>query len=69
MGCTECCRQKGFVYLTEADILKAAAFLKLDVRRLMPVVPSGPVWQTAELQDLARLREAILMADTAIVSH
>jgi Fe-S-cluster containining protein len=29
-GCTECCRQKGFVYLTEADIVKAATFLKLE---------------------------------------
>jgi len=29
-GCTECCRQKGFVYLTEADIARAAAFLNLE---------------------------------------
>jgi uncharacterized protein len=26
-GCTACCTQKGFVYLTEADISRAAAFL------------------------------------------
>ena len=26
-GCTECCRRKGFVYLTEADLARAAAFL------------------------------------------
>jgi Fe-S-cluster containining protein len=26
-GCTECCRQKGFVYLTESDVLRIAAFL------------------------------------------
>lgn len=26
-GCTECCRQQGFVYLTEADIVRAATFL------------------------------------------
>jgi Fe-S-cluster containining protein len=26
-GCTECCRQRGFVYLTEQDLLRAAAFL------------------------------------------
>jgi Fe-S-cluster containining protein len=26
-GCTECCRQKGFVYLTEADVPGMAAFL------------------------------------------
>jgi len=26
-GCTECCRQPGFVYLTEEDVVRAAAFL------------------------------------------
>ena len=26
-GCTACCTQKGFVYLSEADLAKAAAFL------------------------------------------
>ena len=26
-GCTACCTQKGFVYLSEADLLKAAEFL------------------------------------------
>ena len=26
-GCTECCRQRGFVYLTEQDLFRAAAFL------------------------------------------
>jgi uncharacterized protein len=26
-GCTECCRQRGFVYLTEQDVIRAAAFL------------------------------------------
>lgn len=28
-GCTECCRQKGFVYLTEADLTNIAAYLEL----------------------------------------
>jgi Fe-S-cluster containining protein len=28
-GCTECCRQQGFVYLTEADLTRAAAFVGL----------------------------------------
>ena len=28
-GCTECCRQKGFVYLAEADLHRAAAFLTM----------------------------------------
>ena len=26
-GCTECCTQKGFVYLNESDVAKAAQFL------------------------------------------
>lgn len=26
-GCTECCRRQGFVYLTEADLARAAKFL------------------------------------------
>jgi Fe-S-cluster containining protein len=26
-GCTACCTQRGFVYLTEADLLRAADFL------------------------------------------
>jgi Fe-S-cluster containining protein len=29
-GCTECCRQKGFVYLSEADLLRAAKFLDMS---------------------------------------
>ena len=28
-GCTACCRQKGFVYLSEDDIVRAAAFLNV----------------------------------------
>jgi hypothetical protein len=28
-GCTACCEQKGFVYLADADISRAAAFLGL----------------------------------------
>ena len=28
-GCTRCCDQEGFVYLTEQDLTRAAAFLKL----------------------------------------
>ena len=26
-GCTNCCQQKGFVYLTEADLVRMAAFI------------------------------------------
>jgi len=29
-GCTECCRQKGFVYLTGADLVRMAAFLGMS---------------------------------------
>jgi Fe-S-cluster containining protein len=29
-GCTECCRQAGFVYLTEPDIARAAEFLGMS---------------------------------------
>ena len=28
-GCTKCCEVSGFVYLSEADVLRAAAFLHL----------------------------------------
>jgi uncharacterized protein len=28
-GCTNCCKVRGFVYLSENDVLRAAAFLKL----------------------------------------
>src|SRR3954471_17704981 len=28
-GCTRCCRVKGFVYLTEADLVSAAAYVGL----------------------------------------
>jgi uncharacterized protein len=29
-GCIECCRQKGFVYLSEADLARAAEFLGIS---------------------------------------
>lgn len=29
-GCTRCCDMEGFVYLTEADLVKAAAYLELS---------------------------------------
>jgi Fe-S-cluster containining protein len=31
-GCTACCEQQGFVYLTEDDITRAAAFLGMSRR-------------------------------------
>jgi Fe-S-cluster containining protein len=30
-GCTNCCEQQGFVYLTEQDILRLAAYVNLSV--------------------------------------
>jgi Fe-S-cluster containining protein len=30
-GCTKCCNVKGFVYLSEDDVTRAAAYLKLSV--------------------------------------
>jgi uncharacterized protein len=29
-GCTECCRQKGFVYLTPADVVNIAGYLGME---------------------------------------
>ena len=29
-GCTECCRQQGFVYLSEADLARAAKYVGLS---------------------------------------
>lgn len=31
-GCTECCRQTGYVYLTEKDLARAARFLGMSRR-------------------------------------
>jgi Fe-S-cluster containining protein len=31
-GCTKCCEQQGFVYLTEEDIPRLAKFLEMTVR-------------------------------------
>jgi Fe-S-cluster containining protein len=31
-GCTECCRQQGFVYLTEADLPRMAAFVGMTAQ-------------------------------------
>lgn len=32
-GCTECCKQQGFVYLSEADLLRAAKFVGMSAMR------------------------------------
>jgi len=31
-GCTACCRQKGFVYLTESDLQRIAKFLRMKAQ-------------------------------------
>jgi len=31
-GCTACCEQKGYVYLTEADLVRAATFVGMTAR-------------------------------------
>jgi len=31
-GCTNCCRQKGFVYITEGDLTRMAEFLRMGAR-------------------------------------
>jgi uncharacterized protein len=31
-GCTACCEQKGYVYLTEPDLERAAAFLEMSAQ-------------------------------------
>lgn len=28
-GCTNCCQQKGYVYITESDLIRIATFLKM----------------------------------------
>lgn len=30
-GCTNCCRQRGYVYLTEEDLRRASAYLQMTV--------------------------------------
>jgi len=32
-GCTKCCEQQGFVYLTESDLERLAAYLKMSPAR------------------------------------
>jgi Fe-S-cluster containining protein len=31
-GCTNCCQQKGFVYITEGDLTRMAEFLRMGAR-------------------------------------
>jgi uncharacterized protein len=53
-GCVTCCQQKGFVYLTENDIVRAAMFLgmpAIDFERKF-------VYRTAHLRRLRTPRDA-----------
>src|SRR4029453_16665706 len=53
-GCTTCCQQKGYVYLTEDDILRAAAFLNLSPAQFERKF----VYRTTNLRRLRVPREA-----------
>jgi Fe-S-cluster containining protein len=53
-GCTKCCEQQGFVYLTEDDIPRLAAFLKMSVK----VFEKRYVYRTRNLRRLRVPRHA-----------
>ena len=53
-GCTICCQQKGFVYLTEEDIVRAAAFLGLTPKTF----EKRYVYRTRNLRRLRTPRHA-----------
>ena len=53
-GCTKCCDQQGFVYLTEDDIVRLAAFLKLPPSEF----ESRYVYRTRKLRRLRVPRHA-----------
>jgi len=53
-GCTACCRQKGFVYLTEDDVARAAAFLGMTVEAF----EKRHIYRTRHLRRLRVPRDA-----------
>jgi len=53
-GCTKCCEQQGFVYLTEGDIPRLAAFLHIPVQ----VFEARYVYRTRNLRRLRVPRHA-----------
>ena len=53
-GCTTCCQQKGYVYLTEDDIVRAARFLSLSKREF----ERRFVYRTTNLRRLRVPRDA-----------
>lgn len=53
-GCTNCCEQQGFVYLTEEDIPRLAAFIGMTV----PAFEKRYVYRTRHLRRLRVPRHA-----------
>ncbi len=53
-GCTACCQQKGFVYLTEADLVRIAEFLRMTPERF----EQRYVYRTRNLRRLRTPRAA-----------
>jgi hypothetical protein len=52
-GCTNCCDQKGNVYLTEDDLQRAAAFTGMSAAAFEakgPLIQIGTAMETAEEQ-------------------
>lgn len=52
-GCTNCCEQKGLVYLTEDDLKRAAAFVRMTPRAF----EKKYVYRTAHEMRLRKPRE------------
>ncbi len=53
-GCTDCCEKTGFVYLTETDSKRAAAFLGISVRAF----EKHYVYRTRHLRRLRKPRHS-----------
>ena len=53
-GCTNCCRERGFIYLTELDLKRAAAFLGMGAREF----ERRYVYRTSHLLRLRKPRGA-----------
>jgi Fe-S-cluster containining protein len=53
-GCTKCCEERGYVYLTEEDLKRAAAFLNISARAF----EARYVYRTAHLLRLRKPRGA-----------
>jgi uncharacterized protein len=51
-GCTNCCRQTGYVYLTEEDLKRAAAFVGMSAAKF----EAAYVYRTRHLLRLRKPR-------------